>query len=190
MFFSGKRFAGQRRLLNVEIVGCCEARVRRNQISGGQPDDVSRDHVATANFFPLSTPQRRCRGGNLAPQFFNGVLRTIGLTEVHSGTQQNNDADDRGIHDLTQKSGCNCGGHQDQHQRVHEHMQKIGTQGMVLRRGRLVRPELRQACRRLRSRRPAAAEGVGFVIHRSNYHWQAVIANRIVSVWRPLEERS
>ncbi len=51
--FGGERFARERRLLDIEITGNQEARVCGNQISGGEPDDVSRHHITPPNFFPL-----------------------------------------------------------------------------------------------------------------------------------------
>ena len=129
-------------MLDIEIARNQEARVGGNQISGGKPDDVSRHHVTPANFFPLPAAQDGCRRGNLIAQLFDGALRTIRLTEVDRPTQQNNNADDSRIDRVAHECRYDGGNQQDQHQRIHKHMQEIGEKRMVLCRCRLIRPEL------------------------------------------------
>ena len=139
--FGRERLARERRLLHVEIARNQEAPVRGNQIAGRKPDDVSRHHVAPPNFLPLPAAEDGGRRGHLIAQLVDGPLRTISLTEVHGGAQQNNDADDSRIHRFAQECRCDCGNHQDQHQRIHEHMQEIGKTRTVLCGCRLIRPE-------------------------------------------------
>jgi hypothetical protein len=77
----------QRRLLDIEIACNQKTRVGRNQISCGEPDNISRHDTAPWHLLPFAVAQYSCRRSNTIPQLLDGPLGSMSLDEVNHPTQ-------------------------------------------------------------------------------------------------------
>ena len=117
---NGRRFSGERGLVNREVDGFGDPGVSRDSVTGAQQHDVSGDQVARRDSRFLAIAQHvRGRRGHSA-QRFQRPSGAVFLDEPEQHGKQHDDGDDDGLERMTEEAGDDRGAEQNQDQRVLE----------------------------------------------------------------------
>ena len=123
IFLGGHGFAGQRRLVDEQILGFEQAEFGRNYVAGGKPDDISRHELLNGNFYKRvfrivwGAPDAR-RRVNHGAQFGGRLVRSVFLDEGGYDRKDHHRGDDDGGADVPRKIGNGRQGEQQRVQRI------------------------------------------------------------------------
>ena len=137
----GQRLPRQRRLVDVEVLGVEEPRVRRDHVAGREPDDVARDERAGEDLAPRSVAQHGGGLRDLGLQCVCCALRPVRLHELHEYAEDDNRDDDRRVGEVSEDGRRDAREEQDRHERAREALEDLKDQRLLLEQERLVRTE-------------------------------------------------
>ena len=139
------RFAGERSLLDVKVLALEQARIGGNQIAGGKPDHITRNHLASWNLDPFSIAHYRGAGRHLVAQSTHRTLRTKGLKKVERDADDHHRGDNRRVDDLPEHARDHAGREQNQHQRIGAEAQELDQRAGEFRGDRFIGSEAFEA---------------------------------------------
>jgi hypothetical protein len=145
LLFDRQRLAGECGLLNMQVSCLQQARIRGDQIPGGQPDDISGHQFPPRDLDPDPIPEDHRRGGHALSKPLHRPLGSMGLHEIEHYTEQHQRDDDAGVHPFAQEGRGQGGDQQDDHQGIEEEGQDLDQRGSGVRRCRFIGAKLGQA---------------------------------------------
>jgi hypothetical protein len=155
VLFGGQRLAGERGLVHVQIFALDQARIGRDQVARGEPEDVARHQLAPRDLAEHPVSQRGRGGRDLGAKPLDRAVRSPRLRRLDRDAQRHDDHDDRRIRQIAEGRRRQAGEQEDAHERVREAAQYLDDGRLPLRGRRLVGPEAPEPLPRLLARQPA-----------------------------------
>src|SRR5690606_9631615 len=125
LFLDGKRLAGERRLLHVQILGFEKQRISWDEIASRQSYDIARNDFAPRDLAPLTVASNLGSRGDFVAQPFRRAARAEDLEEVERRAHQDARNEDHSLGRLAEGSRNEAGSEQNQNERIGEKGEKL-----------------------------------------------------------------